>query len=162
MILAVGSILALSGCASDSNQSTQGDNASAAMTAPQHQQYRNTSEGYTLTYPEQWDTNVIEQDSAQWMGQTLPAENVAMFHYKNYESDGAPQPLTALAVYTQQQWEQLKSQSRPLPPVMARKGDRILAAYIASSNPYDPESANGQAFARRVPAPDDLRSAISW
>ncbi|OHV11883.1 hypothetical protein [Kushneria phosphatilytica] len=162
LILAAGSMIALSGCAGSSTQTEQNNEPTAAITAPQHQQYRNTSEGYTLTYPQQWQNDVIERDSAEWMGQTLSAENVAMFYYKDYASDGTPQPLVALAVYTQAQWDQLKSQSQPLPPIMARKDDRILAAYIASANPYDPTSSNGQAFARKVPTPDQLSSAISW
>ncbi|WP_106476972.1 hypothetical protein [Phytohalomonas tamaricis] len=155
----VGTLTALTGCASSGGQSTTQEEANIGMA--QSVGFRNVSEGYTFLYPESWKSQVTEEDTAIWNGEMLPAENVAVFNFVEDQSRNKT-PLLALAVYTQDQWQQLKSKSEPLPTVVATKGDRVLAAYTAKQNPYRPDSLQGQQFAKRVLAPGQLQSAITW
>lgn len=159
-----GSVTVLAGCGGPevvNDPSGQGISQENTTTA-----YKNTSEGYTLNYPKVWQSQVSPEDSLDWNGKSLPADNVVVFNYTPAKG-GSPEPLIALAVYQQSDLDKLENaqQDNPefkKPTVIASQGDKVLVAYSRGSNPYSLTSADGQAFSVRALTPEQLKSAVVW
>ncbi|WP_027349224.1 hypothetical protein [Halotalea alkalilenta] len=157
-----GSLAVLSGCSS--TPEVQDPNAQA-IGQIEPAAYENTSVGYTLTYPKSWGTQVQPEDTLEWNGKPLPAENVVVFNYQPQQANAQPEPLLVLAVYSRDQLEKLVTEvggDFVQPIVLGTKEDKVLTAYQRGANPYPPASTDGQQFAARLLSPEQLQSAISW
>ncbi|ARS53922.1 hypothetical protein [Kushneria konosiri] len=160
-----GAMFAVAGCSS--SEPKQQDPNIDSVIQQSEQGYRNTTVGYTFTYPENWQNSVVERDTFEWNNQRVDAQNMAVFYYKNFELNSTPEPLLALATYPQQEWEQMQRQARDRvgstpAHVIGTKNDQVLVAYINTQNPYDAGSSQGQEYARHVLTPGQVQNAISW
>lgn len=160
-----GAMFAVAGCSS--SEPKQNDPNIDSVIQSSNQGYRNTTVGYTFTYPESWQNSVVQRDTFEWNNQRIEARNMAVFYYKNYELDSTPAPLLALVAYPQQEWDQMQDQARDRSGstpahVIGTKDDQVLVAYINTQNPYDASSMLGQQFARHVLSPEQVKNAISW
>lgn len=163
-----GTMLALAGCSSsDTRQERSDPDIDSVIEQPEQQGYRNIEAGYTLMYPQSWQSGVIQRDTLEWQEETMDAENMVVFYYRNVETNSTPAPLLALTVYSLEQWEQMQSQEmnrarQPTGHVIEMQDDQVLVAYINSRNPFDSDSRQGQAFASRVLTPEQVKEAVSW
>ncbi|WP_025733018.1 hypothetical protein [Carnimonas nigrificans] len=158
-----GSVALLAGCGGPevvSDPNGQGIAQTQTITA-----YKNTTEGYTLNYPDVWHSLVSPEDTLDWGGNDLPAENVVVFNYTPAKPGAKPEPLVALAVYDQDQISQLEKNNgsgHHQPDVLATKDGKVLVAYSRGANPYDLRSEDGQQFSARALSTDQLKNAVSW
>ncbi|MGJ8513315.1 hypothetical protein [Carnimonas bestiolae] len=158
-----GSVALLAGCGGPevvNDPTGQGIDQTQTITA-----YKNTTEGYTLNYPDVWHSHVSPEDTLDWGGSDLPAENVVVFNYTPAKPGAKPEPLVALAVYDQSQLSQLEKSGGDgyhKPDVIATKDGKALVAYNRGANPYELTSEDGQQFSARAISTDQLKNAISW
>ncbi|GHC19801.1 hypothetical protein GCM10010082_09430 [Kushneria pakistanensis] len=160
-----GAMFAVAGCSS--SEPKQEDPNIDSVIQQSNQGYRNTTVGYTFTYPENWQSSIVERDTFEWNGKRMDAQNMSVFYYKNFELNSEPAPLLALATYPQQEWEQMQRQAKDRsgstpPHVIDTRDDKVLVAYINTQNPYDAGSTQGQQFARHVLSPEQVKNAINW
>ncbi|WP_438767395.1 hypothetical protein [Kushneria sp. TE3] len=160
-----GAMFAVAGCSS--SEPRQEDPNIDSVIQQSEQGYRNTTVGYTFTYPQNWQNSIVQRDTFEWNGKNIDAQNMSVFYYKNFERNSEPEPLLALAAYPQQEWEQMQRQAKDRsgttpPHVIATKNNQVLVAYINTQNPYDADSVQGQQYARHVLTPGQVQSAISW